>query len=126
MKILVVDDEKAILRGARLLLEALGHRPVTIDNPSLIVEAAVRERPDLIIHDLKMPGLQIESTVLALKSNPATSRTPIILFSASPNLKEWAQRLGVDGYLNKPFRKEDLLAMLESMARTVAVREAPR
>lgn len=112
-KILIVDDEEDILRSTEMLLDVLGYECVTLRDPNKIVEVAARESPDLILQDLKMPGLDLDTVLTKLRSNPATENCSVALFSASPALPETAARFDTEGYLSKPFREEELVALLD-------------
>ena len=113
-KILVVDDEVSILRSTQLLLEDMGFEVVTTSDHTEVVEIARRERPDLVLQDVRMPGLDLDKLVGSLRSEPALRSLPILLFSASMDLGETAQRVGAEGVLDKPFKPREVLDAVHS------------
>ncbi len=112
-KIMIVDDEEYILRSTQLLLEVLGYDAVTLRDPQRVVEVAAQEHPDLILHDLKMPAVDIPGMVSDLRRNPETKDIPFAFFSASPNLPETAAQHDAEGFLQKPFREEELVHVID-------------
>jgi DNA-binding NtrC family response regulator len=112
--ILIVDDERDVRESTAILVEMLGYRVVTIDDPSEVVETAAREGADVILQDLRMPGINVAGLVAALRSHTATAETPVIFFSASEELPRTAARLGAWGYLQKPFGPEELSHLLST------------
>jgi len=117
-KILVVDDEVSILRSTQLLLEDMGFEVVTTSDHTEVVEIARRERPDLVLQDVRMPGLDLDKLVGSLRSEPALRSLPILLFSASMDLGETAQRVGAEGILDKPFKPREVLDAVKSALAT--------
>lgn len=119
-KILLVDDEADILRSTQMLLEVLGYECAYTHDPDQVASLARKENPDLILHDLRMPGADVEATMRALRADPATARIPVAFFSASPNLSDQAAELDAAGFLTKPFRVDELRALLERIIGTPA------
>jgi CheY-like chemotaxis protein len=111
--VLLVDDEPSILRSTGLLLEDLGFRVHALGEHEGVAEAARQLAPDVILQDVRMPGLDIERLVRALRAQKATAGIPIVLFSASMDLEEIGGRVAVDDVLEKPFHPEQLQAALE-------------
>lgn len=114
-KILVVDDEVSILRSTQLLLEDMGFEVLTTSDHAQVLELARREKPDLLLQDVRMPGLDLDKLVAALRSEPALRTLPILLFSASMDLGETAQRVGAEGILDKPFKPHEVLEAVQSV-----------
>lgn len=117
-RILVVDDEPAIVRAVRSTLERHGYR---VDAASNVAEAlgALAQRPDVILLDLGLP----DQDGLALIERVRTaSTTPILVLSArgSERDKVEALNLGADDYVTKPFGMEELLARVRVALRRQA------
>jgi two-component system alkaline phosphatase synthesis response regulator PhoP len=114
--ILVIDDEERIVRLARDYLERAGFRVTSAaDGPSGLA-AARRERPDLIVLDLMLPGLDGLDVARALRRE---SDVPIIMLTARV---EEADRLiglelGADDYITKPFSPRELAARVRTVLR---------
>lgn len=107
-----MDDEPSILRSTAILLEDLGCEAVVCDDASRIRDMLEAERPDLLLQDVRMPGLDIERLVLGLRSDPRFCRLPIVVFSASMDAEEVAARVKAVGVLAKPFRPEALARLV--------------
>ncbi|HYM60665.1 MAG TPA: response regulator [Thermoanaerobaculia bacterium] len=122
MKILIVDDDPDIHRIASLALTRHGqHQVIAAASGEEGVAAAVRERPNVIVLDLNMPGMDGLATLAALQADPAATAIPVIMLSASFTSDE-QQRLngiGLAGLLRKPLRPA---AMAEQIEEIVASR----
>lgn len=123
--ILVVDDELKITRLLRDYLEQAGFRVVTSADGRTALRAARAERPDLIVLDLGLPGIDGLDVTRTLRKS---SDVPIIMLTARA---EEADRivgleLGADDYLVKPFSPKELVARVRAVLRRVdASVEAP-
>jgi CheY-like chemotaxis protein len=106
MKVLLIDDEDDIRRIARLSLSRLGAMEVVdaASGPDGI-EKARRERPDAILLDVMMPGVDGGATLARLRADPATAGIPVIFLTAKAMSSELERlrRLGAAGVLIKPF-----------------------
>ena len=117
-KILVVDDEPKILKLARDYLAKAGFQViVAADGPAALAQAR-RERPDLIVLDLALPGMDGLDVCRALRRD---SDVPIIMLTARA---EEADRLiglelGADDYIVKPFSPRELVARVRAVLRRV-------
>ena len=106
MKILLIDDEDDIRKIARLSLARVGKMEVVDAGSGLEgVRRAEEERPDAILLDVMMPGLDGPSTLAALRSNPKTAAIPVVFLTAKamPAEVERLKGLGARGVLIKPF-----------------------
>ena len=114
-KILIVDDEPAILIVSRRRLEANGYEVITAESGKEGIEKAVTCEPDLILLDIIMPGLDGYEVCKRLKSSEKTREIPVIIFTASSpqdDSGEKAIEFGAVGYLTKPFESDDLLSII--------------
>lgn len=105
-KLLIVDDEDDIREVAQLSLEMVaGWEVVTASSGALGIQAAEAERPDGILLDVMMPGMDGPATFGALRDNPATAGIPVILLTAKVQAADRRrfEELGVAGVLSKPF-----------------------
>lgn len=112
-KILVVDDEVSILRSTQLLLLDMGFEVATCSDQSKILDAVREERPDLLLQDVRMPGLDLDRLVNTLRSEPEFRSLPILLFSASMDLDEIQERVGASGVLEKPFKPMEIVQAIQ-------------
>jgi two-component system, OmpR family, KDP operon response regulator KdpE len=119
LRVLVVDDERAIRRFVRAALTSQGHTVVEAETAQAGISAATTERPDLIILDLGLPDLDGIEVVRRLRE---WSTTPIIVLSVRSHEEDKIAALdaGADDYITKPFATGELAARMR-----VAVRHAP-
>ena len=106
MKVLIIDDEDDIRRIACLSLTRVGKMEVVeaSGGPEGVRKAA-SERPDAILLDVMMPGLDGPATLSALRSNPATAEIPVVFLTAKAMASEIERLMGLGarGVLTKPF-----------------------
>jgi two-component system KDP operon response regulator KdpE len=114
--ILVVDDEPQILRGLRTNLRARGYEVVTAPDGEQALASAARERPDLAIVDLGLPGIDGVEVIEGIR---AWSGMPILVLSARDQEPDKVRALdaGADDYVTKPFGMDELLARLRAAER---------
>ena len=108
-KILVVDDEPSILRSTQLLLMDMGFDVVTCADQAHVLDTLRKEKPDLLLQDVRMPGLDLDKLVSHIRADKALAKLPILLFSASMDLDEIQQRVGAAGVLEKPFKPTEIV-----------------
>ena len=120
-KVLVVDDEPALLSTISYNLRREGHEVVTAGDGAQAVEVARRERPDLIVLDLMLPRMDGLDACRTIRQSPAASlRTvPILMLTAKADEVDKVVRLemGADDYVTKPFSMRELLARIKAMLR---------
>ena len=105
-KILIIDDEDDIREVAALSLESVaGWDVVTASSGAQGLTKAAKEKPDAIVLDVMMPGMDGPTTFLELKKNPATAHIPVLLLTAKvhPTDQKRFAGLGVKAVLFKPF-----------------------
>lgn len=110
-KILIIDDERDIVKALTLRLQTKGYRTVVAYDGAQGVFMAHKEKPHLIILDIRMPAGDGFSVVEKLKESKRMSRIPVIFLTGSPELngEERARELGVRYYIRKPYDPEELL-----------------
>ena len=107
--LLVVDDEPAMQRYLRTLLEAEGHRVETVGSGGdALLRVKQGQTPDLVLLDLLMPGLDGLQTLQQLREIAPALRVVILSCVTDSRRVVQAIRLGAADYINKPFRKDDL------------------
>lgn len=109
--VLVCDDNKAISQLIVFVLEKSGYRVQAVNSALDCVAMARRNRPDVILMDILMPGMDGATASGLMKEIPELERVPIVLLSAMPRdqVKDRMQDAGLGRYLLKPFRISDLL-----------------
>jgi diguanylate cyclase (GGDEF)-like protein len=119
-QVLLIDDSKQI---HALVTSLLGDEPVTIhsafDGQFGIVQAASL-RPDLVLLDVEMPGMDGYETCRRLKADPVTASLPIVFLTARATTEEMVQglNLGANDYVAKPFKLSELLSRVRAALRT--------
>ena len=114
-KILIVDDERDIVKGLMIRLQGAGYEVVTAFDGAQGVFMAHKEKPDLIILDIRMPAGDGFSVAQRLKRSIHTFTIPVIFLTGSPekNAEEKAMALGARFYVKKPYDPEELLDAIE-------------
>lgn len=115
-RILVIEDEEGIRERIVRMLTFEGYDVVGLADGRAGIEAAWDDRPDVIVCDLMMPGINGFGACRVLKEDDRTKAVPIIVLSAlvAQIDREKAHALGVNAYVTKPFRNQTLLAAIES------------
>ena len=118
-KIMVVEDEKDIARMIDYNLKKEGYRTVVLHDGSFAALTAAKERPDLLLLDLMLPGLDGLEVCRRLKMDAKTSAIPIIMLTAKGEEadKVLGLGLGADDYVTKPFSLKELLARVKAVLR---------
>jgi CheY-like chemotaxis protein len=107
-KILVADDDPSIIDVLTLMLEHAGYKVYSSANLQTIADIN-RISPDLVLLDVLMSGINGFDICKHLKSQPSTSRIPVIIISASKNKKQTAIKAGAEDFISKPFEMDELL-----------------
>jgi len=103
-------------KGSNDVLEMEGYEPIAAENGRSGLEAARREKPDLVLCDVMMPEMDGHSVLSALRAEPALAMTPFIFLTAKGEKIDIraGMNLGADDYLTKPARREELLAAISA------------
>ncbi len=122
--VLVVDDDHKIMRLLRIELTAQGFAVIMAERGEEALQVIQRQRPDLVVLDIIMPGMDGLAVLKALRE---TSGVPVILLTAkgTDSDKIMGLELGADDYIPKPFNPEELTARARAVLRRSQSREAP-
>ena len=112
MRILVIDDEVPTLKMFGLLLEALGHEPIAAESGEEGLIRFDRERPDVVLTDIKMPGIDGMDVLRALKEADPRIEVIVITGHGDTDLALAALGLRATDFIDKPIRRETLEAAL--------------
>ena len=119
-KILVVDDERHIVRLIQVNLERQGYQVVTAHDGKEALEKVASEKPDLVVLDVMMPYMDGFEVLRTLRRNPETAELPVIMLTAKAQdqdaFRGWQE--GVDMYLTKPFNPQELLTFVKRIFRS--------
>ena len=126
-RILLVDDEPAILKVVGRRLELAGYEVVTASDGEEGLSKAQASRPDAIILDLMMPRMDGFQVCERLKKDPAYQHIPIIILTARGKAgdERRLRELGADAYLSKPMQSHALLEQLEALLGNVLPEDRP-
>jgi len=116
-RLLIVDDEPNLLRALEALLNAEGFEVTTArSGPDALVKLA-QGVPDLIVSDIRMPGMSGYELARQLRDSSRTALVPIIFLTAKGESEDRIEgfRAGVDAYLTKPFVPDELLALINNI-----------
>ena len=118
-KILIVDDEENICELLRLYLEKEGYAAAVITNGSDAINAFNTEKPDLVLLDIMLPGLDGWQICREIRK---TSGVPIIMLTAKSETfdKVLGLELGADDYITKPFEPKEVIARIKAVLRRAA------
>jgi DNA-binding NarL/FixJ family response regulator len=120
-RLLVVDDEPNLLRAVSMTLRAEGYEVVTARSGAEAIVRLAESVPDLIISDIRMPGMDGHTLARYLRGNARTNLIPIIFLTAKDTAADRIAgfRSGVDAYITKPFEPEELTVILSSILERV-------
>lgn len=111
-RILVADDDPAIAEGVVLMLKESGYDAQSVLDWENILN--LKNHPDLLLLDVWMSGYDGREICRKLKSGKDTKNIPVIMFSASRDIKKSAKEAGADDFIEKPFEMDDLLKKIEA------------
>jgi two-component system alkaline phosphatase synthesis response regulator PhoP len=120
-RILVVDDDKEIVRVLRAYLEQSGYEVLTAYDGNTALHMLMRERPDLVVLDLMLPDRDGMDITRRVRSEPALARVYILMLTArvEDTDKVVGLEIGADDYVTKPFNPREIVARVGSALRRV-------
>jgi DNA-binding response OmpR family regulator len=110
-KVLIVDDSPSQVRLMQGLLETEGYSPVGLSDPKRVEETIASERPSVILLDVVMPERNGFQVCRELKGHSEFNSIPVILVTSKDTASDryWGEQQGADGYVTKPFTREELI-----------------
>ncbi|HYO63559.1 MAG TPA: response regulator transcription factor [Pyrinomonadaceae bacterium] len=113
-RLLVVDDEPNLLRAVAASLRAEGYEVVTARNGREALVRVAETVPDLVVSDIRMPGMDGYQLARQLRESARTALVPIVFLTAKDEVADRVEgfRAGVDAYITKPFEPDELLAVI--------------
>ena len=121
-RLLVVDDEPNLLRAVEACLRAEGFEVTTARSGREALLRVAATLPDLIVSDIRMPGMSGYELAQQLRASTRTSLVPIVFLTAKGETADRIEgfRSGVDAYLTKPFEPNELIAVIKNIVDRVA------
>lgn len=125
-QVLLVEDEPNIAEAIRFILSRAGWQVEIEANGAAAFARIASLRPAAVILDMMLPGRSGLEVLADLRADPGLSATPVLMLTArgQGRDREAAERSGASAFLAKPFANADVLAALEAIAPTGAMREA--
>jgi two-component system response regulator ResD len=119
--VLVVDDEPTIAEVVSRYLQRAGYQTRSAGDGPLALQLAAEERPDLVVLDLMLPGMDGLEVMRRLRESGNGTRLPVILLTARGEATDRVigLRLGADDYVVKPFSPAELVARVDAVLRRV-------
>ncbi|HKP80770.1 MAG TPA: response regulator transcription factor [Pyrinomonadaceae bacterium] len=120
-RLLVVDDEPNLLRAVAACLKAEHYEVNTARSGYEALMQLAESVPDLIISDIRMPGMDGYKLARQLRGSPRTALVPIVFLTAKDETADRIEgfRAGIDAYLTKPFEPDELIAVVNAILNRV-------
>ena len=120
-RLLVVDDEPNLLRAVAACLRAEDYDVSTARSGHEALMQLANSVPDLIISDIRMPGMDGYKLARQLRGSPRTALVPIVFLTAKDETADRIEgfRAGIDAYLTKPFEPDELIAVVNAILHRV-------
>jgi two-component system chemotaxis response regulator CheY len=118
--ILTVDDSPSIRQMIKVVLAPAGHNVIEAGDGAQGLEKVKASRVDLVITDLNMPVMNGLELIRALRKLPSFTGVPIVFLTTESNdaIKQEAKGAGATGWITKPFKPEQLLAVVSKLVRS--------
>ena len=115
-QIMIVDDSPTDAHVLQKMLEKNGFKTVTAADACEGIEVAKREKPDLILMDVVMPGLNGFQATRELTSDPETADIPVIIVTRKDQKVDrvWGMRQGARDYVTKPVSENSLMSLINA------------
>lgn len=107
-RILIADDDEGIVDAVTMILQVMGYEVDFTYDGATVLES-VKKKPDLILLDIWMSGHDGRDICRQLKSDPEFKEIPILMISASRDIKQSALDAGANDFMEKPFEMDSLL-----------------
>jgi CheY-like chemotaxis protein len=126
-RILIIEDNPESLELMVYLLNAFGHKPFKAIDGREGLEMMRRERPDLVLCDLQVPGIDGYGVARQVRIDPQLQNLPLVAVTASamPSDRDKVLAAGFDGYISKPIAPEDFVSQIESFLERLIPRTHP-
>ena len=116
-KILLVDDQESVQKLLDAILKVRNYDVTYASNGLDAIDIALCVKPDLVLLDVMMPGMDGFKVCQALKSNSSTKDIPVVFLTARGDDadREMGERVGASGFVKKPFRSAELLGIIAEL-----------
>lgn len=114
-KVLIADDDEAIVEITSMMLEMAGYKVINTLDGNLVLNLLLEYKPDLLLLDVLMGDVDGRDVCKVIKSREDTRHTPVLIFSASHEIKQSALDAGADGFMEKPFNMSEILGKIKEL-----------
>ncbi len=116
-RILVVEDEESLLKLESILLSLRGYEVAGVTDGTEALEEIARNRPDLIVLDIMLPGMDGFEVCRRIRENPETRDIPIVMLTAKKSTQDYAKGMecGANAYITKPFKSSKVMDVIEEL-----------
>lgn len=120
--ILIIDDSATVAYGMGKLLERQGFKVTVANDGQTGFDCALKDKPDVIVMDLIMPGMDGFQATRKFKSNEELKDIPVVIHSSKNMLldRQWAEKQGAVGYVEKPATEHDVIEAIRPFLRKQA------
>ncbi|MER3546445.1 MAG: two-component system response regulator [Rhodanobacteraceae bacterium] len=120
--ILIIDDSPTDVKVLTTALEKAGHKVTALGDAEAGIAAVKREKPDLVLMDVIMPGMNGFQATRTLSKDPETSSIPVVIVTTKTMETDrmWGLRQGARDFLTKPISEKELLAHVSKLLPSVA------
>jgi len=118
--ILIVEDNEKNMKLARDVLQSRGYVTLEAVTGEDGVRMAIEKKPDLVLMDIQLPGINGVEALRQMRADPACARIPIVAFTASVMTADRSQfsEAGFDGFLGKPINLKEFLETVKRVLET--------
>lgn len=116
-KILIVEDEESLLKLESILLSTRGYQVTGVKDGVTALQEIENNRPDLILLDIMMPGIDGFEVCRRIKENPSTAGIPVVMLTAKKSTADQNRgaEVGAEAYVTKPFKSGKIIEVIESL-----------
>lgn len=116
-RVLIIDDSPTIVALLRKFLQQNGYVIFDAGDAERGMELARTELPDLMFLDIVLPGMSGFAALRALRRDPHTAHIPVVMISGDEQATQqfYAQRIGADDFMKKPFSREEVFTRIEHL-----------
>jgi twitching motility two-component system response regulator PilG len=116
-KILIVEDEESLLKLESILLTSKGYSVTGVADGVSALEQVVLIKPDLIVLDIMLPGLDGFEVCRIIKQNPETAHIPVMMLTAKKSSQDCERGMaaGASAYVTKPFKSAKIIEIIQEL-----------
>ena len=116
-RVLIVDDSQTLVAMLRKMLDQNSYETIVATDAETALASAFDDPPDLIFLDIVLPGMNGFEALRRLRRDPRTKEVPVIMISGNEQAVEqfYAQRIGADDFMKKPFARSEVFARIEGL-----------